>query len=161
MKSCFPIAARILVAQTFRVLRARSGGVALEFAFLIPILIVLGIGAFDFGRLGLEKIAITGAARAGAQYGHKDFFTASNPTGIEQAARDDYGGTLCEDCVVPRVYYVCPGEGEVGPTDGCSDGGTSLMYVDVTVKKTVNLLFPYPGIEMAQDLETTSTVRVR
>ena len=124
-------------------------------------MIVLGIGAFDFGRLGLEKIAITGAARAGAQYGHTDFFTASDPNGIEQAARDDYGGTLCEDCVVPRVYYVCPGEGEVGVSDGCTDGGTSLMYVDVTVKKTVNLLFPYPGMDMAQNLETTSTVRVR
>ena len=49
--------------------RGASGNVTIEFGFLILILVSLAIGAFDFGRLGYRKIAITSAARAGAQYG--------------------------------------------------------------------------------------------
>jgi len=41
---------------------------AMEFALVLPILLVLIIGALEFGRLFYTKIVITNAAREGAYY---------------------------------------------------------------------------------------------
>ena len=45
-----------------------QGQSILEMALMIPILLVLIIGAIEFGRLFYTKIVITNAAREGAYY---------------------------------------------------------------------------------------------
>ncbi len=141
--------------------RGASGNVTIEFAFLILILISLSMGAYDFGRLGLRKIAITSAARAGAQYGIQDLVTAADTAGMIQAARNDIKDTNNVLDIAARRYCDCPGQGEVSCTVTCTDGSFSLMYVEVTVPDQVNLLFPYPGITSPRTVASTSTIRVR
>lgn len=141
--------------------RGASGNVTIEFGFLILILVSLAIGAFDFGRLGYRKIAITSAARAGAQYGIQDLVTAADTAGMIQAARNDIKDTNNVLDIAARRYCDCPGQGEVACTVTCTDGSFSLMYVEVTVPDQVDLLFPYPGITSPRAVASTSTMRVR
>jgi len=68
-----------------RLIRHRAGNVTIEFGFVILFMATLAVGAYDFGNLGYQKIALTSAARAGAQYGVQDQVTAANTTGMVQA----------------------------------------------------------------------------
>ncbi len=44
----------------------RAGAAALEFALVLPLLLLMMIGAIDFGRFAHSLIAVTNASRAGA-----------------------------------------------------------------------------------------------
>ncbi len=139
-----------------------AGNVTIEFGFVILFIVTLAIGAFDFGRLGYEKIAVTNAARAGTQYGVQDMSTAEDIAGIIQAARNDIGDTNDELNISARNYYSCPGQGEVADESVlCDDGTFSYFYVEVTVPDEIDLLFPYPGITSPRQIASTNTMRVR
>jgi Flp pilus assembly protein TadG len=138
-----------------------SGNVTVEFAFVIPVLVMIGMGAFDFGRMGLQKITVSSAALAGAQYGTQDFVTAAHTAGMIQAARNDANDTNNELTVTARQYCSCPTDGEVACTATCSDSSFNFMYVDVTVQDDLTILFAYPGVSKDQTIVSTSTMRVR
>ena len=44
----------------------RSGAVAVELALILPLLVLIVLGAVDFGRFANTYIAVTNACRAGA-----------------------------------------------------------------------------------------------
>lgn len=139
-----------------------AGNVTIEFGFVILFMVTLAIGAFDFGRLGYQKIAVTSAARAGTQYGVQDMSTANDGAGMIQAARDDIGDADAALLITARSYYACPGQGEVADASVlCDDGSYSYLYVEVTVPEEINFLFPYPGIESLREVASTNTMRVR
>ena len=139
--------------------RENTGNVTIEFGFVILFMATLGIGAYDFGNLAYQKIAVTNAARAGSQYGAQDMSFAADTDGMEQAAKDD----INDNALLPDAdnYYFCPGQGEVDVDVLCDDGSFSYFYVWVTVPKDVDLLFPYPFVSSPQTVASTSTMRVR
>lgn len=72
---------------------ARRGAAAIEFAVILPVLILIVLGCVDFGRFAYSYIAVSNAARAGAGYGCVHPFTdGTKPTweaNIRQAAADE------------------------------------------------------------------------
>ena len=139
-----------------------AGNVTIEFGFVILFIVTLAIGAFDFGRLGYSKIAVTNAARAGTQYGVQNMSTAANIAGMKQAARNDIGDTNATLDISARNYYACPGQGEVADESVlCNDGTFSYFYVEVTVPDEIEFLFPYPGITSPREIASTNIMRVR
>ena len=145
-----------------RLSRDNTGNVTIEFGFVILFMATLGIGAYDFGNLGYQKIAVTNAARAGSQYGVQDMSTAANFTGMVQAARDDINDTADALTIDADNYYFCPGQGEVADESVlCDDGSFSYLYVEVTVQNDIDLLFPYPFVSSPQTVASTNTMRVR
>lgn len=54
--------------ETKRNLRKQRGQSLIELALLLPLLLILVIGALEFGRLFYTEIVITNAAREGAYY---------------------------------------------------------------------------------------------
>ena len=70
-------------------IRDRRGNVCIEMAFLVTFLLVLVMGAYDFGRLAMEQSTVIQAARAGAQFAVLDQANATNKNGIRQAAWDE------------------------------------------------------------------------
>ncbi|MFQ6017099.1 MAG: TadE/TadG family type IV pilus assembly protein [Kiloniellaceae bacterium] len=133
----------------------------IEFGFAITMLVVLALGTFDFGRLGLRKITVSNAARAGAEYGTQDFGTATDVNGIIQAARNDADDNNNSLNIAARQYCSCPTDGEIACTAMCSDGTFNLMYVEVSVQDQVDLVFPYPGVTSPRAIVSTSKMRVR
>jgi len=145
-----------------RLLRGARGNITVEFAFLIPILVTLAIGTVDFGRVGLQKIAVTNAARAATQYGTQDLSTAGDISGMTQAAYDDYGDDGTVLTVTPRQYCTCPSSStEVTCGTLCTGGEFPYTYVEVTVSRELDLLIPYPGIASPRQIASTNTMRFR
>ena len=106
--------------------RDSAGNVTIEFGFVILFMVTLALGAYDFGNLGYQKIAVTNAARAGSQYGVQDMSTAEDSAGMIQAARNDINDTANALDINARNYYFCPGEGEVlDETVLCADSSFS------------------------------------
>lgn len=152
--------ARTARQSVLRGLRASSGAASIELGFVIPVLVLLAVGMYDFGRLGLEKITMTSAARAGAQYGTQGVALAGDVDGMIGAARTDAGDAALD--VAARQFCSCPGMGELPSCSAsCPDGEFSLMYVEVTAQDQVNLLFDYPGIGSPKAVAATARMRVR
>jgi len=143
-------------------IRDRRGNVSIEMAFLITFLLVLVMGAYDFGRLAMEQAGVTQAARAGAQFAVLDQANATDIDGMKQAAKDE-----AEDpnlVVNARNFCRCPGSSvEVSCASNCPDGQYAPLYVEVTVNDALDMLFDYPGLpeKGTYSLTSTSTMRVR
>jgi Flp pilus assembly protein TadG len=142
--------------------RDNAGNVTIEFGFVILFMVTLALGAYDFGNLGYQKIAVTSAARAGSQYGVQDMSTAEDIDGMKQAARNDINDTANALDIDAINYYFCPGQGQVADESVlCNDGSFSYFYVQVTVEDEVDLLFPYPFVTSPQVIASTNIMRVR
>lgn len=80
-------------SASLRSQRLRRGAAAAEFAIVLPLLILLLLGAADFGRFAYTWIAVTNAARVGAGYAATTpYTTASRPaweSAIQQSVRGD------------------------------------------------------------------------
>ncbi len=143
-------------------IRDRRGNVSIEMAFLVTFLLVLVMGAYDFGRLAMEQSTVTQAARAGAQFAVLDQSNATNTAGMEQAAKDEAEDPGLD--VQADNFCRCPGSSAKVPCgNNCPDGQYAPLYVEVTVNETIDMLFDYPGLpeQGSYTLTSTSTMRVR
>jgi len=96
-----------------------------EFALLLPILLVLILGAMDLGRVFYVKTVLTNAAREGANYlsrNHGDYANAWNAISTEG---NSSGVTIAYD------------EVDWAGTDCCAVGSP----VTITIDKDVDLIF--------------------
>ena len=150
-----------MLKQMRRFWRRPNGNVAVEFGFLVPLLAIMALGAFDFGRYGLGLLRVSSAARAGVQYGTLDHSTANDIANMIQYARDDAVDTADELTVAARQFCRCPSGAEVACSAPCPDGAYPPLYVEVTVSDTLDLLFAYPGLPSAVTLAAGSRRRVR
>ena len=80
------------------------GAVAVEFAILLPVLLLLIFGIIDFGRALNAQIALTQAAREGARL---DALNQPNLVTRTQAAAAGLGSAV----TVTLVYQCQPGDG--------------------------------------------------
>ena len=145
-------------------IRDRRGNVCIEMAFLVSFLLVLVMGAYDFGRLAMEQSTVTQAARAGAQFAVLDQGNATDDASMIQAARDEADDPTLQ--VDPRNFCRCPNtsvELDCSTNPICADGQYAPVYVEVTVTDTLDMLFDYPGLPGTDTytLTSTSTMRVR
>ena len=131
------------VAFIGRLRLAREGNLTIEFAFLMPFLLALSFGALELGNVLLQHLRMTGAARAGLQYGLQDDSTANDYEGIARAARAGAGGIPSGYSVTARKFCSCT-SGEVSCSTSCTDNGEVRTYVEVAVEGDVAPLISYP-----------------
>jgi len=141
-----------------RLRRCDSGSSLLEFALVLPILLVLVIGLVDLGRAGYFGILTSNAARAGAQYGAQTLYTSKDFTGMSSAAIAD----------APNVglsavgTQLCTVNGGALTTSCPSNitGQTVVYYVKVHVSGTFASLIRYPGLPPSINIDGESVMRV-
>ena len=147
-------------------IRGQSGASLVELALLSPLLVVLLLGAGDFGRVLYWSITLAQSARAGAQYGAQNTAAAANTAGIQQAALQDaenitnLGGSIN---VVSSYFCQCPGSTTaVSCTQDCTGSyGAPKLFVSVTTSTTFNTLITYPGIPHTVNLSNTAILRLQ
>ncbi|TAK64792.1 MAG: hypothetical protein EPO22_05460, partial [Dehalococcoidia bacterium] len=127
-----------------RQLNARPGGAArgapaiagergqslAELGVLLPILLILVLGAIDFGRAYYSSQAVDNAARTGAQYAAVSTANAGDLDGIRTAAQQ-------ETSTLPHSPTVTATTG----TDG-----RGKTYSRVTVSYNFTTLIAWPGL---------------
>jgi len=115
-KRCYRIKGRNLPSQAL-----------VEFALVLPLLLLLILGVMDFGRMFYIKMVLTNAAREGANYLSYYPEDANNGYVDTFAAIYDEANSSTVEITSGDVIY-----------SGCCTRG---MPVEVTVTKTVNLIF--------------------
>jgi len=146
-------------------LRLQAGQALVEVALVAPILVLLLIGAVEFGRLEYASIEVNNAARAGAQYGSQTPVTAMDFSGMQQAAINDapdvlsLTATTTNYCSCP-VSNSCSSATQAACTPGMCSGTQICEYVQVNTQAVVDPLFHYPGLPTTFTLQGQSTMRV-
>jgi Flp pilus assembly protein TadG len=129
---------------------------------LLPLLLLMLVGATDFARLFYDGIAVTNAARAGVQFGTLNKTNSGDTAGMIQAATGDVEGVSGVSVTAER-YCACPD----GTRIDCVTGTCGLsrktpdIIVKVTAQKTFQTLFQYPGIPHTITLKRDAIVRAR
>jgi Flp pilus assembly protein TadG len=157
-----------------RIGRPQSGQALVEFAVVLPLLLVLALGVIEVGRYAYIGILVGNAARAGAAYGSENLnnasttaqpkvqaaairdFQSNGQTGLSVSSNTtcgcDSGGTIASDTVAN-----CDATG-TPPT--CPTGAHWVVTIHVTAFGTFNSLFGYPGIPSSITVSRTVSMRV-
>jgi Flp pilus assembly pilin Flp len=139
--------------------REERGAAAVELAVVLPVLILMAIGAVEFGRVYFTAIRVANAATAGAQFGAQGS-GSGDPDFIRQVARDDADDqTLVVDS--DRTCRCPDSETPVACSSICAGYGNPQFFIRVTASKDLSLLFGYPGLPPAIPVSRTATVRVQ
>ncbi|MBT2500744.1 pilus assembly protein [Agromyces sp. ISL-38] len=107
------------------------GAAAVEFALVLPLLLVLVLGILEFGRVFNIQIALSNAAREGARY---------------MAVHDDpaaaTGAAIAAALIDPEIS-----SGQVSITPSSCDGLEDAS-VEVTIDYTVELMTGWFGVSL-------------
>jgi TadE-like protein len=167
---------------------AESGQTLLEFAFMLPFLMLLLLGIAEIGRAAFITIKVSNAATAGAEYGSQNSTTASqtiisgHKMSIPQAALCDANGDIAGACQTTGILLPA----NITATNGCTcdtGNGTScnpmppmpgtcplnfscasgqvVECVNVTTYATFDPLFHFPGLPTTYSAHGNATQRVR
>ena len=122
----------------------------IEYALVLPCLLLLTLGAMDFGRMFYTKMVLTNAAREGANYLAYSPEDANNGYVETFAAIYDEGLSSNVEVINTDVTY-----------SGCCTRG---LPVEVTITKVVDLVFDNIlqsfGL-LGGPVQLTSTVKMR
>jgi Flp pilus assembly protein TadG len=142
--------------------RSERGQSAVEFAVVVPILVLVLVVVSDFGRLFFVSVAVNNAARAGAQYGSQFVTNAKDSTGMVAAANLDganitgWNTPTASECTCvnpPSPLVACP-------ASYCTHT-TTANYVEVDTSATYHTLLTYPGIPSAYTLTGKAVMQVQ
>lgn len=129
-----------LLATTKPSAARRDGQALTELAITLPLLIILVLGAVDFGRLFYAFQSVESAAAAGAQYACLNASNAANSTMIRSNA-------LVQATDIAHLSPVVT-------------NSVSGSNVSVTVSATFTTLISWPGMPHIVPLQRTVNMRI-
>ncbi len=137
--------------------RCEQGASLIETALLAPVLVLLAVGAVDFGRGYYAAIEVQSAADAGAIYGLQDM---TDTAGMQSAATlnaPDVAG------VSALASWGCECSDGTGTSASCATtptcSATVVNYVQVTTTATYTPMVAYPGIPASIALSGSAKLR--
>jgi Flp pilus assembly protein TadG len=146
-----------------KLLADNHGQGLVELAIVLPVLVLLLLGAAEYGRLSYAGVEVTNAAYAGAAYGSQNHATASDDTGMAAAATNEGANLAAMDAhwltSGVATQHLCASSYSATPS-GCS-GSSPIEYVKVNTQATVASLFNFPGFPSTYVLHGQALIRVR
>ncbi len=139
-------------------LRDENGSALIEMALLLPVLLLIVLGVFDYALVVEKRLRLAEAVSAGAAY-------ASLPGNALDIAGTQNAATLAavmpEMSVTATAYWTCsPGGGQVTANTTCSGGIAPMQWIEVDATATPTLQFQFPGIPLNVPLTATAIHRV-
>lgn len=145
-----------------RATHSQRGTALVEFAIVLPVLMLLLLGVVEAGRYAYFSILVGNAARAGVQYGAQNSVTAYDTAGMTAAAQADGRNAIAALTVTPANFCQC-WNGSTGSAVDCSGTCTTghlLKYVSVTVSGKIDPLFQYPLLPSSLTVTQTATMEL-
>lgn len=129
---------------------SQSGQALVEVAIFGFLLMLLTLGAVDFGTFAYNGIVLGNGAHAGVQYGAQGIDQASDTPGIIAAANNDTQTLAGANTPTVTQYCQCAGATVscvVNPLPTtCTSSTQRLVYVKVTTSGTFSPVVSFPGI---------------
>jgi Flp pilus assembly protein TadG len=138
-----------------------DGQSMVELALSLPILVLLMLAAADFGRLFYTWIAVSSAARAGAQYGSQTLTTAADSNGMRLAATTD--GASISGLTATASQCTCATGTSVTVCSGTNHNCTNApqaTFVEVDTQAPFHTVVTYPGIPSSITVRGTAIMQV-
>jgi hypothetical protein len=132
--------------------------------------ILLAVGALDYGSAYVESVRLNGAARAGTQQALYNSHGWQNTDGFEQSALEEYvGHALTPEQVsamsvtaVADAFCACTAGAMLACTGTCAGGAAPGQFVRVSMSRAMPLTLPYPWADGdAVTVAGEAVVRVR
>jgi Flp pilus assembly protein TadG len=114
-----------------------------ELAVVLPFLLLLLLGAIDFGRAYYLSIEVANAARAGVQYGVRN---PADFAGMQSAAKSDAVDIPSLDATAASGCECSDGSNSASPCanpPACT--GNPVDFVEVRTSATYTPMVPWPG----------------
>ena len=137
------------------------GIVAVEFAVMAPILVLVIICVADLGIGIYRQMQVQNAAQAGAQYAISHGFVVGSISSAVGAATNMPGIAASP---APNQFCGCPSNTGIATTDcnsSCSGGILPGTYVTVSAQGGYDTILPYPLLPDHFNLTAQSTVRIQ
>jgi Flp pilus assembly protein TadG len=131
-----------------------------ELAVILPVLVLLAIGVADYGRVYFTSVAVSNAARAGAEYGTAVTGNQTDQTKIQNFAKLD-GAEIGSISVSSRTFCECAGISKDDCSTVCAGNNPPEVFVEVSATKDVALLLRYPGLPASITVSRTATFRLQ
>lgn len=141
--------------------RCVCGNISVEFALVIPFLMLLVMGAYYFGRGFTEKLRLNSAARAGAQYALSNYNMVEDENGVRQSARDDAEDVDEVLQVDPNYICRCLDDVVLDCGEPCTGGEVPMRYIEVDVSGPFEFMFDYPMTTGSMTLQGHAELRLR
>lgn len=155
----------------WRLLAARRGNAAVEFALLTPVLLGLTIPIADLGLLAYDQMQVQLAAQAGAEYAARHGW---DPTGIQNAVTSatpsltvtvgpqPFSPANVEFCGCASGTTISPLACTTNNTRSvCPSGQLVGIYVGITASAQYTTILNYPLVPSPQTLQSTAVVRIQ
>jgi len=159
--------------------RCQRGSATVELAFALPLLVAVIVGTVDFARAFYWDMALTSAARAGAQWGARNTTNAANTATMKSTALTA-GSTDIPTLALTDITATCklqcspnsPGSptystSDPSPSNACSESSPScssghlIWLVTVNVSKAFTTRAAYPGIPSSIAMTRSATMRAQ
>ena len=149
----------------------------LEFALILPCLMLLSVGIVEIGRAIYYTIEVNNAATVGVEYGAQGFETETDTAGMQTKAMADavnvpsmtatatYGCACDEGAGTSCTYPVPPTSSCAAPkkSDGsdCTSPAHIVTCTQVSTQATISPIFHYPGLPASYAANGKAVMRVR
>jgi Flp pilus assembly protein TadG len=151
-----------------RMLLCSRGQTLLEFALLLPILLLLALGVIEMGRFAYIGIMVGNAARSGVAWGAQNAITAGNTAGIIAAAQNDFEPRFGTLNVTSQWNNNCACDNggtltAISCTTACPVGQHLVTSLSVTASGNFDAIFKnlgFPGIPTSITISRTATQRI-
>jgi hypothetical protein len=138
----------------FSCLRDSRGNVAIEFALMLPVFIVVLMGLADYGRAMTARSELDSAARAGLQVLLRDITDTAGAISAAETSAPEADATA-------NIVCVCPNGATVACSPGTCPTGVPKRTATVTVTRTQPLLMPWPSFDDPLLLQAKAVGRLR
>lgn len=140
-------------------LRSTSGQALLEAALTLSVLCILLLGAAEFGRVAYAAIEVTRAAKAGVQYGDASTTTATDATGIANAAANE-AQDISGLTTTSAVSCSCANGGTSTCLNTDCPGSTVIVTLTVRTTDAYNPGIHIPGLPATYTLHGLAVQQV-
>jgi Flp pilus assembly protein TadG len=140
--------------------RARSGAAGVEFALLLPALVLLLMGMFDYGALAYQTMQVAAAAHAGADYA---LHSGWNLTAVQSAVTNATTLASVSATPAPTLSQGCITNGSLVITTGtsCPSGGTPGSYVVINAQAPFSPLVTWSALALPSTITAKAVVRIQ
>jgi Flp pilus assembly protein TadG len=133
-----------------------------ELALVLPVLMLMAFGTFDYAFWIEKSIELQGAANSGAAYGAIPG-NSTDHHGMTVVTNYNATGSLTGAAgftATATDFYTCsPGGAQISSTGTCPSGD-AFHYVQVTASQTSAVSVFYKFLPTSQALSATATLRV-
>ena len=140
-------------------IKDQKGGAVIEFAIVLPLLVLLAVGICEFGLLVYNKHVITNASREGARAGIVQRTDSNgNPLFADAQVEAIIEGIVLNYCSQRLITF-----GTNSPPTVFSTGVNGVFQQDLSVKVTYDYNFLVPslfGLGQAKELTSMTLMKM-